>query len=563
MNPRAAPWHHLRKQILPRVKRGAADVHPAGNPRSRKSFWVGREALKAFRISIFLAAAWAGGEILAAQTPPMVQNAPGSKVILLSLDDALHIGSGESETVWVAEAGVMRAVGTERVSRSGLFPQLSGTADYTRTLRSQFAGLFNSVPSGQGGSGLQNLPFGQKNQYSLGLSLSQFVFDGGQTLARLRASRARRRSAEIDVDAQRAETLLDVTSAYFDALLSERLVGIAEASLGQQEEILRQTTVAFQVGDKSELEQLQARVSRDNQVPMVIQSRSRREEAYLRLKQLLNVPLEDDVRLATRLEDLPARFATPADVAADARAPVRQAAEEVQANQDLLTGARAERWPTISVSSFYNPVAYPIDPFPTYGDFRENWTVSVNLSIPILTGGRIAGDQMVASGNLSEARARLKQTREAAELDVRTAQLDLADAQAILKSNESTSEQAQRGYQIAQLRYREGISSQLELQNSRFLFDQAEVNRAQALRNVQVARARLALIRDLPLTTLGSQAAAQLSGASNGAASTSSSAVPGMPAQTSQPTSRTGTAPAGGAGTGIPGQPPGGGGGSQ
>ncbi|HEY2293062.1 MAG TPA: TolC family protein [Thermoanaerobaculia bacterium] len=484
------------------------------------------------------------------------------KVLLLSLEDALRIASGESETVWVAEAGVMRAVGSEMVSRSGLFPQLSGTADYTRTLRSQFAGLFNNVPSSQTGGGLQNLPFGQKNQYSLGLSLSQFVFDGGQTVARLRASRARRRSAEIDVDAQRAETLLDVTSAYFDALLSDRLVGIAEASLAQQEEILRQTTVAFQVGDKSEFEQLQARVSRDNQVPQVIQSRSRRQEAYLRLKQLLNVPLEDDVRLTTPLDALPARFAAPADLSADARAPVRQAAEEVRANQNLLTGARAERWPTISVSSFYNPVAYPIDPFPTYGDFRENWTVSVNLSVPILTGGRIAGDQLVARGNLSEARAHLKQTREAAELDVRTAQLDLADAQAILKSNESTVEQARRGYQIAQLRYREGLSSQLELQNARFLFDQAEVNRAQALRNVQVARARLALIRDLPLTTLGSQAAAQLSGASNGAASSSSSAIP---AQTSQPTPTTGTAPVGGAGTGtvIPGGPPGGGGGSR
>ncbi|HET9209678.1 MAG TPA: TolC family protein [Thermoanaerobaculia bacterium] len=519
--------------------------------------------------SFFIAAAWAGAEILGAQTPPppppppqpvpTVQSAPGGKVIMLSLEEALHIGSGESETVWVAEAGVMRAVGTEIVSRSGLLPQLSGTATYTRTLRSQYAGLFNNASSGQGGNGgIQNLPFGRTNQYTLGLNFSQFVFDGGQTLARLRASQARRRSAEIDVDAQRAETLLDLTSAYFDALLSEQLVTIAEASLAQQEELLRQTTVAFQVGDKSEFEQLQARVSRDNQVPMVLQSRSRRQEAYLRLKQLLNVPLEDDLRLTTPLEELPARFATPSDLSAGARAPVRQAEEEVQANKDLLSGARAERWPSISVSSRYSPVAYPANGFPQYGDFREDWTVSVNLSIPILTGGRIVGDQLVARGNLSESQARLKQAREAAELDVRTSQLDLSDAQAILKSNESTVEQAKRGYEIAQIRFREGISSQIELQNARLLFEQAEVNRAQALRNVQVARARLALIRDLPLTAAGSQAAAQLSGASTGAASS------GMPAQTSQPNTTTmgtttGTAPAGAAGAAVPGQqPPGG-----
>jgi outer membrane protein len=510
---------------------------------------VDRETLRVLRVSFFIAAAWAGAEILAAQTPPTVQGAPGGKVIMLSLEDALRIGSGESETVWVAEAGVMRAVGTEIISRSGLLPQLSGTANYTRTLRSQYSGLFSGSSTGGSQGGLQNLPFGRTNQYTLGLSFSQFVFDGGQTVARLRASRSRRRSAEINVDAQRAETLLDVTSAYFDALLSERLVTIAESSLAQQEEILRQTTVAFQVGDKSEFEQLQARVSRDNQLPMVLQSRSRRQEAYLRLKQLLNVPLEDDVRLTTPLEELPARFATPSDLSADTRAPVRQAQEEVQANQSLLAGARAERWPSISLSSRYSPVAYPANGFPQYGDFREDWTVSLNLSIPIFTGGRIVGDQLVARGNLSEAQARLKQTREAAELDVRTSQLDLADAQAILKSNESTVEQAKRGYEIAQIRFREGISSQIELQNARLLFEQAEVNRAQALRNVQVARARLALIRDLPLTTAGSQATAQVSGASTGAAAS------GMPAQTSQPA----TTPT----SVVPGQQPGPGGTSQ
>ncbi len=532
--------------------------------------------MKVFKISFFIVTTWAGPAILAAQTTPApvappaqpappvptVQGSSGGKVVMLSLEDALRIGSGESETVWVAEAGVMRAVGTEIVSRSGLFPQLSGTANYTRTLRSQYDGLFNSVPSSGQGSGLQNLPFGQRNQYTLALNFSQFIFDGGQTVARLRASRARRRSAEINVDSSRAETLLDVTSAYFDALLSDQLVTIAEASLAQQEELFRQTNVAFQVGDKSEFEQLQARVSRDNQVPQVIQSRSRRQESYLRLKQLLNVPLEDDVRLTTTLEEQPARFtnpANPADLSTDARAPVRQAQEEVNANQSLLNGARAERLPTISLSSRYSPVAYPANGIPQYGDFREDWTVSLSLSIPILTGGRIVGDQLVARGNLSEAKARLKQAREAADLDVRTSQLDLGDAMAILKSNESTVDQAKRGYEIAQIRFREGISSQIELQNARLLFEQAEVNRAQSLRNVQVARARLALIRDLPLTAAGSQAAAQVSGASTGAAAT------GQPAQTSQPGTATGTAPGvttGTTGT-VPGQPPGSGGAFQ
>jgi outer membrane protein len=474
--------------------------------------------------------------------PPTVQDPNREpRVLLLSLEEALNIASGESETLWVAEGGAMRALGSELAARSGLFPQLSGTAAYTRTLRSQFS----DINFGGGDGGGADLPFGRENQYSLGLSLSQLVFDGGQTVARLRAASARRRSAELDTNAARAQTLLNTTSAYFDALLSDRLVVIAESSLAQQDELLRQTEVALQVGDKAEFDVLRARVARDNQVPVVLRNRSQRQEAYWRLKQLLNVPLEDEVRLTTGIEELPSRFATPADETTDERGPVRQATEEVQANQALLRGARGERLPSISFSSRYSPVAYPPSGVPDFADFREDWTVTLNLSIPILTWGRLRGDELVARGNLSQAQARLQQTWEAVELDDRVARNDLADAEATLKSTTSTGEQARRAYEIAQLRFREGLSSQIELSDARLAFEQSEVNRSQALRNVQVARARLALRRDLPLSS-GAAASQGLGAGQQGAGGVAS---PGS--QTPQSTGgTTGT-------TGIPGTIPG------
>lgn len=470
------------------------------------------------------------------------------RTLLLSLDEALRIASGESETLWVAEGGATRARGSELAARSGLFPQVSGTASYTRTLRSQFSDLnFGGGDSG-GGDAAADLPFGRENQYSLGLSLTQLVFDGGQTVSRLRAASARRRSAEIDSDSALAQTLLDTTSAYFDAQLSDRLVAIAEASLGQQEELLRQTEVAEQVGDRAEFDVLRARVARDNQVPAVLRSRTQRLEAYWRLKQLLNVPLEDELQLTTGIEDLPDRFATPANPPTDERAPVRQAAEEVEANQALLTSARGERLPSVSFSSRYNPVAYPASGLPEYADFQEDWTLTLSLSVPILTWGRLKGDELVARGNLSQARARLQQTREAAELDSRSSRNDLADAEATLKATTSTVEQARRAYEIAGLRFREGIGSQIELSDARVASEQAEVNRAQALRNVQVARARLALLRNLPLSTGAATAqglAAGQQGAGGVAAPGSQTPQSTIPTNTTQ-TSPTGTIPGAG-----------------
>ncbi len=62
-------------------------------------------------------------------------------------------------------------------------------------------------------------------------------------------------------------------------------------------------------------------------------------------------------------------------------------------------------------------------------------------------------------------------------------------------------EQATRANEIAELRYREGLSTQTELQDVRLQLEQARANQAQAARDLQVARLRLTLLPFLPLGT--------------------------------------------------------------
>lgn len=499
-----------------------------------------------------VAATLAGGPASGDQIPPADQRpaadqmpaAGRPRTLVLSLEEALRIAVGESETIWIAESGVLRAMGSEQIARSQLFPQLSGSAQYTRTLRSQF----DDIDFGGGGGAEDpeggDLPFGRENQYTLGLSLSQTVFDAGQTGARIRAAEARRRAAGFDVAAARAQTLLDVTRAYFDALLAERLVGIAEASLAQTEEVLRQTEVARRVGDRSEFELLRARVARDNQLPVLIRRRTERSESHLRLKQLLNVPLEDELTLTTGVEEEVPRFAAAADPSPDLRVPVMRAAEEVRANEAQLSETRGQRLPSVSLTSRYAPVAYPQSGIPEPGDFQEDWTVTLSLSVPILTWGRLRGNERIAEGNLSQAQARLRQAREAAALDARVARNDAERARAILAGSIATAEEARRAYDIAQIRFREGIATQIELSDSRLLLEQAELNRAQALRDLQVARARLALLADLPLGTgFGGIASGAPSGAASGAADASGTGFgnPTVPSTTLQPSTIPGT----------------------
>jgi outer membrane protein TolC len=106
---------------------------------------------------------------------------------------------------------------------------------------------------------------------------------------------------------------------------------------------------------------------------------------------------------------------------------------------------------------------------------------------------------MIARAGVEQARLRLRQTEEQARLDARNTLATGEEAEARWAASTGTVRQAQRAYQIAEIRYREGISTQTELSDSRLQLQEAQANRAQAARDLQVARARLALLKDLPL----------------------------------------------------------------
>jgi outer membrane protein TolC len=477
------------------------------------------------------------GWVLLATIPPLSAQTEGPRP--LSLEEALHLAVPASENLGIARAEVDRAIGNENSARSGLFPQLSGKASYVRTIKSQFSTEGGSSTGGQTCSpfnpdplaplgtrvdslesavrcisnadpfaALSSLPFGRKNQYTFALNASQTLFDG-RIFAQTRAARAGRRSAEIGLTSAEAQLTLDVTQAYYDAVLTDRLLAIAQATLDQADTTLAQTRVARQVGTQPEFELLRAQVTRDNLRPAVIQRRTDRELAYLRLKQLLNLPLERGITLSTELTDttlaeiptLAQTLASPTDTATDARAPVRQASEAVRAQEGLYSAAKAERLPALALSSQYAKIAYPTSGLPSSSDYLTDWSVTLGLQIPIFTGGRIAGGRKVARANLEESRLRLRQTQELAQLDTRNALERLQAAESQWAASEGTAEQAERAYHIAEIRFREGISTQTELNDSRIQLQQAQANLAVAARDLQVARVRVALLGSLPIST--------------------------------------------------------------
>ena len=463
------------------------------------------------RLAVVLAALALSAAAAAAQ--PATQQARR-----LSLEDAIRTAESQSSTISISRAGVARADGQESQASSQFYPQVNANGGYTKTLKSQFQGFsFGGSDSGANKSAatsLASVGFGAANEYLIGVQASQNLYTFGRLTGQRTAAQAARRVADIDLGAQRAQLALDVTQAYYDAVLGDRLVTIAESTLAQTEELLRQTTVARQVGNESEFDLLKARVTRDNQVPVLLQTRTARDVSFLHLKQLLEIPLDEPLELTTPIEDAPVpaftgiASASAPDTNAEHRVAVREALENVRAQEAQLQVAKSERYPALSITSGYQRLFFPPGTVPNWNEFRQNWTVGLAAQVPVFTGGRVRGDEMIAEAGIQEARARAQQARQLASLDARVAVKQLEQAEAEWVASAGTAEQAQRAYAIDQIRYAEGMSTQTDLAQSRLLLEQATANRAQAARDRAVARARLALLRDLPLQQGGAPAAA-------------------------------------------------------
>ena len=509
----------------------------------------------------------------------------------LSLDDAFRLAEPASDDVRLAQNAVQRAKGQYFQARASVLPQLNGTASFQHQIQNQFAAITRRLappnPNAPPDTTPQNplgLLFGAPNTFVFGLQASQPLYLDGRFKVATRVAKANEDVSRFGLRTARAKLRYDIASTYFDALISEKLVQIAETTLVQVQRTFRQTTLQRQVGTAAEYDLLRARVAVDAQRPMLIQAQQFRDVATLTLKQLLNLPLTEALVLTTNIQDadmdraltasrldsdprpmagsgLSATGAStaltlnPRDTAPESRTAVQQAVAALEIQKGALRNAELARVPVLNLASNYTRTAFQpssnIIPN-TLADFYPAWIVSLGFTVPIWTSGRIKGEQMVARAGVADAEVRVSQGRRAASLDVQLALRSLEQADANWIASIGTENQADRALGIAEVRYNNGISTQLELTDIRNLLFQSQANRLQAAKDLQLARLRMTLLRDLPLGSGGGTSAA-------GGAMQQSQLNGGADQQGGQPGGTTApggaTRSASGAGTGISGRP--------
>jgi outer membrane protein TolC len=412
----------------------------------------------------------------------------------ISLEEAVNRAVSTSEEVRLAQANQALAESQVVQARAGALPQVNASLVYNRTLASLFEGLV--LPPAEGGEPGENpfaaLPFGQPNTWIATLQLSQPIYSGGRVGTALEIARQVRLAAALEVEEAEDEITLQVRNAYFQAVLAEQLVAITREAYTLADAQLAQVELFRQQGTASEFDLLRARVERDNLEPNIVEAENARRLAELNLKRLANIPADQRLDLATPLAPTLAAVDREAlREALDRRAALQALDAAVAAREGAVRIARSNRLPTLGANANFSYQAFPQAVVPFDADWRRDWALGFQLSVPVFDGFRTRGQVQQARAELAQVQLQREQVRQGLELDMEAALGEFDAALAQIEARRATVAQARRALELAELRFRSGLSTQLEVSNARLLLEQARVNEAQSLFNYVNALARL------------------------------------------------------------------------
>jgi len=411
----------------------------------------------------------------------------------LTLEQAVQRALDQSFAMRLARADVMDANGEVREALSAALPQVTGSVTYTRQFASIYQGLGGNDTSSFGKL-FQNTPFGAPNAWNVQFQATQLLWTGGKVGAGLSAAKSVRQIAHLQQSETAADVTFQVTQAYWNTVLQQRLLAIAVENLDLARRQLHQVQLFREAGTRAEYDLLRARVDAANQEPAVVAARNDYDLAVLDLKRLLNISPDQPVLFPSALESPGETIPVLATDSLDGpdRPALAAADVTVSQQQQLLKVARADRWPTLSASTTYNEQAFPQTVFPSTADqFRRGWNGEVKLTFPIFLGFRTSARIEQARAAVLRAEAQRDQLRTQIDLDVAQARAEVTRARALLAARRETVGQAQRAHYLAGVRYTNGIATQLEVSDARLAAQQAQVNEVQATRDYLVALARL------------------------------------------------------------------------
>jgi len=422
----------------------------------------------------------------------------------LSLQESIDAAMAENLGVKAAEEKVETAKQKINEARAGFMPVLSASGSYMffgklptmeldLGLPPEVMAMFGVEDTQD--SGPSEIETGSEDTYRAGLSLQQPIFTWGQILNNYKQSKLSLEASKQELEAVKQQTILDVTAAFYGVLLTEKLVNVGNMAVAQVEAHLKIANNLLDAGVATNFDVLRAKVRLANTKSRFIRVQNGLRLAKDNLKNIIDMDMDTQITAVGELAYYPLELSLDQliESAMSNRPELKQLQFQELVGEKFVSLAKAGNKPNLAMIGNYSYDSYA----ETLGDafkkdeWNNSWNVGLALQIPIFDGLATRARVKQAKSGLRQIQIGREQLANGIRLEVRASFFGFQESKELLKEQDETVQQAEESLRIANLRYENGMITNIELMDAELAFTQTQINHSNALHDYVIAIARL------------------------------------------------------------------------
>ncbi|MFZ1280491.1 MAG: TolC family protein [Ignavibacteriaceae bacterium] len=322
--------------------------------------------------------------------------------------------------------------------------------------------------------------FSQSNNFSADVTITQTLFSSA-VFKGIGASQIYYDLAKADLYSTVSKTVLSVQKTFYGVLFLKESLEITKASFENLKLNLKDTKALYNEGIVSEFDLLTVEVFVENMRPVVLDMENKLKTAKDGLKLVLGVDQQEEIDVTGNFTYQQYDISNEEgliDEALKSNYDLRTLELKKQVDEAFVELDVSEYWPNIAAFGQY-----------AYNGSSDNWkfntyssaTIGLSFSINLWQGNRTSNAVQQSTITYQQTEEQVKQLKEYTLLNVKSKIQDLKTVQSIIDVQNKNVDVAERSYQIAKVRYKEGVGSQLELQSADLALKQARLNRIQSM----------------------------------------------------------------------------------
>ncbi len=390
-----------------------------------------------------------------------------------NVEQAVTLAGSQNPDVQIAQKKVEAARGGILEARSGYLPSVVST------------GLFRQFQH-QSDSSLRD------QEYNAAVRLVQNLYSGGAVPSQVAIARLNLEKQNLELQAVANRVAMDVRIAFNELLLNQAKIRVREQSVGVLREELKTQQDRFTAGTVGQLNVSRAEVALASEEPQLIDAQTQANTSYLRLAELCGFDAKNRPLIVGQLQYRPRHPDLNECLGrADTERPeIRSKEIDVEIEEAQAKLDRSEVRPTLEAFSGYE-VYNERDP--TLGhEFNHGYVVGLNARWHIFDGFATKGRLLATRARRDAAMQALEAARRSVASDVRSAFLDLQQADRVLESETRNVQTADESLDIAKSNAGAGLGTQLDVLQAASDVTRTRTTRLSAIYLHNVAVARLA-----------------------------------------------------------------------